>query len=119
MKISSIFKFSLVALPIAASAYFALKSHQYIPAIVYSSVSLLTYIAYAMDKKRAIKGSWRISEKMLHSFEILGGAMGAFIAQQILHHKNQKFSYQLIFWAINILHIAGWAIFFWLLHNHR
>jgi uncharacterized membrane protein YsdA (DUF1294 family) len=56
-----------------------------------------------------------VSEKTLHLCELMGGWLGAFIAQQKLHHKSSKLSYQVVFWAIAIIHIVFWLD--WLLFN--
>jgi uncharacterized membrane protein YsdA (DUF1294 family) len=64
------------------------------------ATSVLTYWAYAGDKKRAQEGAWRVSEAQLHLWELLGGWPGAWIAQRRLRHKSSKGSYQLVFWLI-------------------
>ena len=66
--------------------------------------SAITYGLYAWDKRCAQRGEWRISEKMLHLWELLGGWPGAFLAQRRLRHKSSKPSYQFTFWLIVILH---------------
>ena len=63
-------------------------------------ISVLTYWAYARDKRRALQGEWRISEYQLHLWELLGGWPGAWIAQRRLRHKCSKGSYQFVFWLI-------------------
>ncbi|SJM91388.1 Cold-shock protein (fragment) [Crenothrix polyspora] len=52
---------------------------------------------------------WRIPEKSLHTLELLGGWPGALLAQRTLRHKNRKPSYQVVFWLIVGLHVAGLA----------
>lgn len=66
-------------------------------AVVASTVS---YVAYALDKRRARRGAWRISESSLHLTELLGGWPGAFLAQRRLRHKVSKPEFQVVFWAI-------------------
>jgi uncharacterized membrane protein YsdA (DUF1294 family) len=63
-------------------------------------ISVVTYLLYRHDKKRAQSGGWRIPESTLHFVELLGGWPGAFIAQRSLRHKTSKRSYQVTFWAI-------------------
>jgi uncharacterized membrane protein YsdA (DUF1294 family) len=63
-------------------------------------ISVVTYLLYRHDKKRAQSGGWRIPESTLHIVELLGGWPGAFIAQRALRHKTSKRSYQVTFWAI-------------------
>jgi uncharacterized membrane protein YsdA (DUF1294 family)/cold shock CspA family protein len=60
----------------------------------------ISYGCYALDKGRARKKAWRISENGLHLTELLGGWPGAFLAQRRLRHKCSKKSYQFVFWLI-------------------
>ena len=63
-------------------------------------INALTYWIYAIDKRRAQAGEWRISERALHLAELLGGWPGALMAQRRLRHKCSKFSFQFEFWLI-------------------
>jgi len=63
-------------------------------------LNLLTYWVYAVDKRRAEEGAWRVPESNLHLLELLGGWPGAFLAQRRLRHKCSKGSYQFVFWLI-------------------
>jgi len=63
-------------------------------------VSALAYWVYAVDKRRAEEGLWRVPEAHLHLLELLGGWPGAFLAQRRLRHKCSKGSYQFVFWLI-------------------
>lgn len=67
-------------------------------------MAMVSYVSYALDKKRARAKEWRISEAGLHLAELLGGWPGAFVAQRRLRHKVSKFSYQVVFWMI----VLGW-----------
>src|SRR6185295_11607918 len=40
---------------------------------LYATMSLITLTAYAIDKRRAIRGQRRIKEKTLHLIELAGG----------------------------------------------
>lgn len=60
--------------------------------------SLLLYI----DKQRAVHNQWRISEKTLHIWELLGGIFSMLPLSYYIRHKNQKASYWLISWSIAI-----------------
>ena len=62
-------------------------------------VSFLTYVLYGIDKRRAMEGQWRISEKTLLAFSLLGGALGGYLAMKTLHHKTRHW----YFYAVNIV----------------
>jgi uncharacterized membrane protein YsdA (DUF1294 family) len=75
----------------------------------YVLMSALAFGLYRIDKRRAVRGGWRISEGTLHGVELLGGWPGAWIAQRVFRHKSSKVSYLAVFWAIGAIHAIGWA----------
>ena len=79
---------------------------------IYAIMSLITFVAYAVDKSRAIHQRRRIPERTLHVLELLGGWPGALIAQPVFRHKLQKTSYMLAFAAIVLLHAISWGAWF-------
>jgi uncharacterized membrane protein YsdA (DUF1294 family)/cold shock CspA family protein len=98
----------LSILPLIGSIHFIWKTSNPIPIILYPAMSLLTFALYADDKSRAKREDWRTSEQMLHLSELAGGWLGGFIAQRKLRHKSIKSSYQIVFWAIVVLHLVFW-----------
>lgn len=73
-------------------------------------INLVTFAVYAYDKRAARRGAWRIPEKQLHAFALLGGFPGAYIAQQKLRHKTRKASFKKQFWlllAVEVILIAS------------
>ncbi|MCK5648736.1 MAG: DUF1294 domain-containing protein [Gammaproteobacteria bacterium] len=80
--------------------------------IFYLVVSLFTYIIYAVDKSAAKSGAWRMSEKTLHFFSLIGGWPGAMIAQQQLRHKSIKQPFRAIYWITVLLNLSAFIWFF-------
>jgi len=87
-------------------------------------ISVVTWVVYAVDKRRARNQDWREPESHLHLLELLGGWPGAFLAQRWLRHKSAKKSYQVVFFLIIGLHqflaidaLRGWALFHLLLQS--
>jgi uncharacterized membrane protein YsdA (DUF1294 family) len=76
---------------------------------VYGVMSLICFIATYRDKRKSMTRQWRTPERTLHLLELLGGWPGGLIAQQVLRHKTNKLSYQMIFWCIVALHGLVWA----------
>lgn len=74
---------------------------------VYCIASLVTYVVYAIDKRAAVKGRWRIPEAQLHLLALIGGWPGAMVAQQTLRHKSKKPSFRFVFWITVVLNCAG------------
>jgi uncharacterized membrane protein YsdA (DUF1294 family)/cold shock CspA family protein len=102
----------LSLLPLIGSIHFTWTVANPIPLIVYPLMSFVTFKLYANDKFRAQNKQWRTRENTLHLCELMGGWPGAFVAQRRLRHKNRKASYQTVFWAIVMLHLAFWINWF-------
>ncbi|RIX84741.1 DUF1294 domain-containing protein [Acidovorax cavernicola] len=86
----------------------------YVPAVV-AGLSLLTFVAYALDKSAAQAGRWRTQESTLHLLALVGGWPGAWCAQRLLRHKSSKASFLGRFYATVALHCAALlAWVFWL-----
>ena len=59
------------------------------------AVNSLTFLLYGIDKYKAKKGRWRISEATLLTMAAIGGSIGAWIGMRTWHHKtmHKKFKY--------------------------
>lgn len=75
----------------------------------FPALSLVTFMAYALDKSAARQGQWRTAEKTLHWLALLGGWPGALVAQQVLRHKSAKAEFRAIFWATVALNVAAFV----------
>lgn len=71
----------------------------------YALASIITFIAFAIDKSRAVRGARRTPEATLHLLELLCGWPGAWLAIFILRHKNRKLSFLAITAAISLVHV--------------
>ncbi|MCA4963773.1 MULTISPECIES: DUF1294 domain-containing protein [unclassified Pseudomonas] len=101
--------FALVcALPLAGSMLMWLQGISLIPLSAYGIVSVLAFFLYWSDKRKARTERWRTPENVLHAVELAGGWPGALVAQQLFRHKTRKVSYQVLFWAIVLLHQVFW-----------
>ena len=76
----------------------------------YIAWSIWTLGAFAWDKRAAERGAWRVRERTLHLFELLGGWPGAFLAMRVIRHKNQKSAYWLVTAMIAMAHVVLWAV---------
>lgn len=75
--------------------------------IAYTGLSVMTFVAYAIDKSAAQTGRWRTKETTLHLLSLAGGWPGALIAQETLRHKSRKNSFRYIYAITVVLHLAG------------
>lgn len=59
------------------------------------AINIVTLIVYGIDKVKAMKGKWRISEATLLLLAIFGGSVGAWLGMKTWHHKtmHKKFKY--------------------------
>lgn len=65
-------------------------------AIIYLAViNVVTFFMYGIDKRKAKKSKWRISEAALFMMAVLGGSIGAWLGMKVWHHKtlHKKFRY--------------------------
>ena len=68
-------------------------------------MNILTFLLMGYDKHEAKKGEWRISEKALFGFSLIGGSIGGIIGMYVFHHKTQKWYFKYGFPIILILQI--------------
>lgn len=78
---------------------------------LYLIMSLIAFIAYALDKSAAQNDRWRTQESTLHFISLLGGWPGAYVAQKKLRHKSIKTAFINVYWVTVLLNLAG---LFWL-----
>ena len=70
-------------------------------------LSLVAFIAYGFDKRRAQANGRRVPENTLHLLALFGGWPGALLGQRIFRHKTQKFGFRFVFWLCVTLHLAA------------
>ena len=70
------------------------------------AINAVTFIVYGIDKYKAKKAKWRISEATLLLLAVLGGSVGACGGMKVWHHKtmHKKFKYGIP--AILLIQIA-------------
>ncbi|WP_017906953.1 DUF1294 domain-containing protein [Pseudomonas asplenii] len=108
LKLKVVLWLLLCALPGFGSLRLWLESGTSWPLWIYAVASLLAFVLYWNDKRKARNEAWRIPEKVLHGVELLGGWPGALLAQQAFRHKTRKLSFQVVFWLIVVLHQVFW-----------
>lgn len=68
------------------------------------AVNVVTFIAYALDKRAARLGQWRIRERTLHLWSLAGGWPAAWWAQRVLRHKSSKAGFRRVYAVTVLLH---------------
>ena len=57
-------------------------------------INLAGFIIMGVDKKRAIRGAWRISEASLFFTALLGGSLGCILGMQHFRHKTKHWYFK-------------------------
>ena len=72
--------------------------------------AVITIVAFALmgiDKYKAKKGAYRISEASLFITALLGGSIGSVAGMLVFHHKTQHWYFQAFMPLIALLQMAG------------
>lgn len=62
--------------------------------IYIAAINLAGFIIMGVDKKRAIRGAWRISEASLFLTALAGGALGCTLGMQYFRHKTKHWYFK-------------------------
>lgn len=67
-------------------------------------MSLITFVTFIKDKKRAVGGRDRIKEKTLLALAACFGSVGALLGRIVARHKTEKIYFGIVIWFSLILH---------------
>lgn len=76
-------------------------------------ITVIAFILMGIDKRKAKKGAFRISETSLFITALLGGGIGSMAGMLVFHHKTNHWYFQLFMPLISLLQMAGvliWAL---------
>ena len=76
------------------------------------AINVVTFFIYGIDKWKAKRSKWRITETSLLLLALLGGSIGAWLGMKAWHHKtlHKKFKY-----GIPLIFIIQLAVVMWIL----
>ena len=60
----------------------------------WAAINLIVFVLYGVDKRRAIRGAWRIPERTLLTGTWLLGGVGAWIAMRAFRHKTKHTAFR-------------------------
>jgi len=75
------------------------------------AINVVTFFMYGIDKWKAKRSKWRISEATLLGMAVIGGSIGAWLGMRMWHHKTMHKKFQL---GIPLILIIQLAIVIWL-----
>jgi uncharacterized membrane protein YsdA (DUF1294 family) len=84
--------------------------------IYLAAINVLTFFLYGIDKWKAKRSKWRISEATLVWMAVVGGSIGALMGMKAWHHKTQhaKFKYGIPFILLTQIALVVWYL--WRFH---
>ena len=74
--------------------------------IVYTVINFIVFLLYGIDKAKARRGSWRISEAALLLAAVFG-APGALLGMIVFHHKTRKMKFRVVVPLILVLELTA------------
>ena len=70
-------------------------------------VNVLSCLLMLIDKRKAIKGLWRIPEKTLLTVCALGGSLGGLLGMRLFRHKTLHLQFSLGIPVMLTFHVVG------------
>lgn len=77
-------------------------------------INIFGFFAMGIDKWKARNHKYRISEKMLFFWAILGGSVGTLAGMHVFHHKTQHWYFKYGMPAILVLQIVCVIYYVWM-----
>lgn len=84
---------------------------------VYLAMSVVTLTAFALDKRRAKRGEWRIPEKTLLVMALCCGWPGALAAMRLVRHKTKTRKFVVGVPVIAGVHFLVWGWVGWMVYS--
>jgi uncharacterized membrane protein YsdA (DUF1294 family) len=57
-------------------------------------INTISLFIFAWDKKQSRKGAWRIRERDLFLFAIIGGSLGELLGMSVFRHKTRHLKFK-------------------------
>ena len=75
-------------------------------AVYLAAINITAAVAACADKRRAIRGRWRIPERTLLLLGFFGGAAGELLAMLLIRHKTKHAKFMVLLPLFCLLHAA-------------
>ena len=69
-------------------------------------MNLVSFALMGIDKRRAQRGAWRISEKALFLTTACFGGLGGVLGMKVFHHKTKHWYFRVFFPVLLVLQIV-------------
>ncbi len=77
----------------------------------FAIINGMTFIVFALDKRKAQKRKWRVPTETLMGLSLVGGAAGGLLAMHMFHHKTRQKKFSVGLPAILITQMT--LLLFW------
>ena len=77
-------------------------------------LNVVTFVVYGIDKWKAMKGRWRISEFTLLLLAVIGGSIGALLGMRVWHHKTKHLKFK---YGVPLILLAQLALLYFFQYN--
>jgi len=74
--------------------------------VVITVMNLVSFALMGIDKLRARRGAWRISEKALFLTTACFGGLGGVLGMRVFHHKTQHWYFRVFFPVLLVVQIV-------------
>ena len=74
--------------------------------VVIAVMNLVSFALMGIDKLRARRGAWRISEKALFLTTACFGGLGGVLGMRVFHHKTQHWYFKVFFPVLLVVQIV-------------
>ncbi len=78
--------------------------------VVITVMNLVSFALMGIDKLRARRGAWRISEKALFLTTACFGGLGGVLGMRVFHHKTQHWYFKVFFPVLLVVQIVLLAV---------
>lgn len=82
---------------------------------LFLAVNLFAFFLFGVDKSRARRGVWRISERALLLAAVCCGGTGALLGMRAFRHKTQRRKFRILVPLFAFLQWAAWIL--WLVRG--
>ena len=82
---------------------------------VIAVMNVVSFVLMGIDKRRARRGVWRISERALFLTTACFGGLGGVLGMRVFHHKTQHWYFKVFFPVLLVVQIVLLTIDMYLL----
>lgn len=77
-----------------------------------TGLSIVTFLVYGYDKRRAVSGGGRVPEAVLHGLALAGGFPGGWAGRSIFRHKTRHAGFLIVLIASTLIHaVLVWQLY--------